>query len=598
MDIQIELQGVTDTLGNLSAEGKFVVQDTESFSRLRLSLVSTSGEAGRLHSFSLSEKSTESGQPWWKVFGQVEDSKEELFCVDGGLLTAGQHVVEFWGSSFEANEQVNIKIELIYDRSDLPELTAEVIQEVQEDGIVNVVCAGISDRLINHLALWIENYVEPTVIDLPNAPGTQMVIKLVPLLPYEDREVSLIASIDPVKESIFITFSVRLTFYLNQQSMPFAEVNVVFSTLLQPMIGHQTTDILALVMKEAKIKSEPLVGILNLDELLQAFGTQEAFNQHLDTVYVNMTSLDNKTPESNFLPSIPYILVLPDTWMQFPGYRGYFQRFVYRTGSVNGRTTGFLFVVLSVHSLLLPPSCLCLPETTYLKEEEPKVKLYPKRNRLDSLEKQCYFMPVDRWYAFGLSQQALNEIVRPLVDRAVQHPTSRGGSIRFDANYWVQIRLQDVKITRGGLKAIMETVEGGGYVSGKIVVSGQTVASVTAGLKITFNGTEISWQVTVRRENAHQYLDARANASIDQIGVDIINTSDPIPARLMSAIVSEIATRQRRSVEVKLADQLNFQLLDHAFRRNSEDNFGLNFVKPFFNENQSLILVGEGTGRG
>ncbi|WP_379143640.1 hypothetical protein [Paenibacillus sp. sgz500992] len=360
---------------------------------------------------------------------------------------------------------LNVDNCIFTDGNDLECKCRELLDELQ---LENSICVALTDTLLSYFSISLrykhtynldeerqiymqieEGYI---IDDVFNSP-TPVTVK-----------------IDPVTELIQFKGVIRLSFYKDTK---FATCEATFSVNSKPNLN---ADYLEFINFQIQIT----VGnfeIQNQNIIDEEYGGTDLFKNYVDTDIIQpMDGRNQNSSELNdIIPGIVNIIDLPDDWRYIEGVTFNFMQFYYRDVQINGMERGCIFIVFTVQSSNLTPECL-------------------SENIMGS--ETIASLDTRRWAAIGITQGAMSEIIKPYIDIVI-HETpfqKKGLGIRAEADYWVNLRLSNFKITDNGFYCDLGTISAGGsaYVAQKVLGEDRYKHSVS--VKVELQSSFVEFQ--------------------------------------------------------------------------------------------------------
>jgi hypothetical protein len=451
----------------------------------------------------------------------------------------------------------------------LAETTRDVIKTAQSSGVRAVVCASISESALTYIAS--EYTPKPATLDLTKNLslniGTIRSLEQPVLIDVVNKRVVF-------RGILYLKFSSKLT-----RSADAAFVQVLVEVIANPVLAQSAISSFQLQVEKCRILDAPEIIISDFDLLKDDYKDQADFEAGAKSIIDEIVNLN--LPYDLVLPTYLARMPLPDHWEQIEGYRLNFLKLDYRScTSPSGGIDNNIFLTFGVQSLNIPSPCIC---------SNSSASLFP--SPLKTLEREV-------WLSLGFSQEALNEIVSPLVNIGFTDTYKKGGVLFGLARYWVKSILRELKITDNSLRGSV-SCEGGGEV--KAGISDKCGKEVAASTKLILNISDvvINWEIVESVKSGGRggnprrniQLDCKPTAKVGSIDVTFDNNNFPLD-QIVSYVYSHIAELGRARLSKAIESVLSFALLRSS--TDTTDGGFLGVIKagePRFFENDCLVLL-------
>lgn len=472
-------------------------------------------------------------------------------------------------------EDINYQLERLSSPFDgeeilgLAETTRNVIKKARSSGVKAVVCASISESALTYI---VSKYTpKPANLDL-----TRNLSLKIGTIPSSDQPVSIDVANKKVvfRGILYLQVSSKLTRGANA-----ALVKVLLEIIANPILAQSAISSFQLQVEECRILGVPEFTIFDLDLLKDDYPNQSDFETAAKSI---IDKIVNRNPPYDLvLPTYLARMPLPDHWEQIEGYRLNFLKLDYRScTSPAGGIDNNIFLTFGVQSLKIPSPCIC-------SSSSPSLLSSP----LENLDREV-------WLSLGFSQEALNEIISPLVNIGFTDTYKKGGTLFGLARYWVKSVFKGLKITDNSLKATV-SCEGGGEV--KAGISDKCGKELAASAKLILNISDVvvNWKIIQsinsggRGESPRRniQLDCKPTANVGRIDVTFDNNNAPLD-QIYSYVSSHIVNPGKNGLAKAIESVLSFVLL-----KSSSDNRDGGFLgvvqegEPRFFKDDCLVLL-------
>lgn len=452
----------------------------------------------------------------------------------------------------------------------------------ESEGIENPFCIGISENLLTYVA-YFTKYMDPKTFPLSEIPNTELKLSIVEGLIFRDISVPIISKIDVLNATIDFSISLRLEFYDTETpAYSFAVADFILQVESQPFMATSNKNHLAISISDIRLYGEITYPTLNSDEVIARFGSIPDFKQYVNSIIEKIRQHQVETEYNNVVPSVFSYMELPNTWKFVEKYEVKFERMYFEEGTLRNEPCGFLFIVFSVKSLMLPPPCLCLPDS-----------------QVDD-DLQHKFSKEDRWITVGISRTSLQEIIKPYShfgQRGDYYFISHKGPVYGEVTYWFQIKAGNFNIKPDGI-IIDITFDSGGHITGYVRSPlGGDFGYEAAKVRVDINKITLQAIVDrrIRRDHERNGLEIYVKPHVE-ISDPKLEIEGPIPWPI-SEVVEKILEDFGSAEVAKLENQVNQGMTIPLFmsRIPLYGEFGFYFDRVDFFEESSIIITGIGT---
>jgi hypothetical protein len=450
----------------------------------------------------------------------------------------------------------------------LAETTRDVIKKAKSTGVKAVVCASISESALTYIA----SEYAPTSVTRNLTKNLSLEIGTILSSDYP-------VLIDVVNKKIVFKGILYLQVYSLTKGENAAFVKVLLEVTSNPVLAQSAINSFQIQVEKCQILGVPEFTIYNLDLLIEDYPDLSAFETAAKSIIDKI--VNQNEPYGLIIPTYLARMPLPEHWEHIEDYRLNFLKMDYRSCiSPSGGIDNNIFLTFGVQSLKIPAPCIC---------SNPPPSLLT--STLKNLDREV-------WLSLGFSQEALNEIVSPLVNIGFTDTYKKGGTLFALARYWVKSTLRELKITDNSLKGTVDC-EGGGEV--KAGVSDKCGKELAASAKLILNISDaaVDWKIVQGSEwggrggapSRNIQLDCKPTASVGRIDVTFDNNNAPLD-QILSYVSSHISDLGRKGLSKAIEAVLSFVLL----RSSSDSRSGgfLGVVKkgePRFFKNDCLVLL-------
>jgi hypothetical protein len=471
-----------------------------------------------------------------------------------------------------------------------------ILQKSQTEGIENPLCIGINENLLSFLGRNIED-LKSKILPLADISNTELKVSIYEGLKFRNSNVPIIFKIDATNNNINFLISLRFEFYdINTPTLPFAIAEFILKVEAEPFMATSHKNFLAISIKQVQLDGGISYPALDPDEIIRRFGSIPNFKQYVDQIIEKISEVHVESDFNNILPSIFSAIELPNTWRYVERYEVRFEKIYYEQGTIADEPRGFLFIVFSVKSLMLPPPCQCIPRLQ--ENDDSNMRTLLDRPSKDNEDGDNY-RGDDTWITFGLSLAALQEIIKPYTHYAQRIDNtflSRDDVVYGDVSYWFQFQAGDLKINPNGL-GIDITFDTGGTITAyvKDPVLGGEFGYKAVDIRLIID--KISLQAIVKQrlnpERRGHEIYVQPHVEISKPNLEI---RGPIPwpiSEIIEEVIERIGDQELNNLESKVNNGLAFSLF--LSRVPIKGDFGLYLERTDFYENSSIVITGTGT---
>lgn len=237
-----------------------------------------------------------------------------------------------------------------------------------------------------------------------------------------------------------------------------------------------------------------------------------------------------------------------------------------------GATNGCLFVVFTVQSTNKPFPCNCDDFADF--------------TNLSQLNNSR------RHVAIGISQDALFEIMKPLVDNAlnISYIDSTGnGEIHAEVSYWIKGYLTDLKLLKDGIDCKFNQTEAGGYIAAAVRVLKRDIWKRKYGVKIQLDNTVIDFkrfQLITSNKDSDIKISTQPEVIIENINVEF----SP-PTQELEWLIEIIVNTHKDKLNKIIQSSLKLTSFKKPRQRFINGIMETEFAYAEFFENSSMILT-------
>ncbi|ONG91614.1 hypothetical protein BKK40_08760 [Bacillus cereus] len=507
-DILLELngKGKSDENGVSEITFQFELKNREALSRFKLNIVPNN------NSSEIIEFGIEITSCIFREYFEISPHTEKSFFFSGGegkILSEGNYTAKLKLKNLRPNEEYDVELKIMKDFSSLPSISKAALLEAQAQGMENCICFTISDHFLNSIT---HRNMSHFYIEKELSNGMCMKLTFPEKDPWYEGKVSYLFKIHG-DEKIDFKINLELSLFKDRATMeegkhPFACIGIPFILELVPHITKGTDEYLELKMSNVKIQMKPDVEIPIMEQLQVYFPNMASFEAFILLTIEEMSSGDEKKLFGDTFLIILDRIALPSNWGTMGKTKAYFEKFYYRNGYINGQSSGFLVAVFSVYTLV---SC----------SEIKTANLYD--NPLSSIQSfsECESQFLSSRLGIGISQSALNEIIKPFRSYVVENSYSGGGDLSWEVSHWVRSGIDKVKITETGLDVQIPGIEGGGKLSARYKVRGIKLWRASASIKIDFEDVDLALSIGIEKKDSFIGVVLGAKIDIGDIDVEV-----------------------------------------------------------------------------
>lgn len=527
------------------------------------------------------------------------------------LAAGSNYKLALYVQNFDEGEELAITVDLLELDTTLARVTKDVLMDAEKKLGINAMAFGISEATFTSL---ITAYFTAPKMKVGQTAGLSMTLSL----EWDDWPPWPYIKID-IDTKVFVIYGdLCLTFVpVNGGKYPEA-VAIARATLelrCRPAMVTSTEDTLQLQFDSATLSNLD-VSIYDEAPILVEF---ESIPDFKEAVAVYVDQLVTRTGPLGFaLPAYLKSRAIPDHWNHVMNMELNFCQFDYRNVSVHGYTIAYLFVVFSVRGLDLQMPCPCERELAAVREAQEvsaaalEVDASTARvvnaqalaaslglgRRAGKLPTAPYFniIVAAQVSSIGISQNAFQQIARPIGDMGFDESVSKGGTIYVSARAWGRSTLKSAEILSDGIKAVIDVkAEGTARAAIKNDCGGGDIASASGRLRITVNDSSVQWRLRITRGSIRPYLltiDADPTVSIGKPDVKFESTLDPPSPlnRVDDWIFERLAISIKPILEIIATGKAKLHLI------RLEENNGeitLQFVDDVFFQGEAAVVMGQ-----
>jgi len=535
-------------------------------------------------------------------------------------LKKGKNTLNVRANGFRSNIDVTITLTMFFEDTNIIKLTDDVLNKAKSDPQINnknVVCCAISDKLIEFLIKGIIFYQSNEVGFDFEIPTTTTIMKA-----YLKRQI-VDTDPDPIqvhilsdKKYIQIIFRIYLGFRLKTSNDEYAIVESEFKVNIIPEMRKHASELLKIKATDAELTFNKIT--LRKDAIInQQFPPTPTnpntstnpipvFTATVQNILGNIKNVtDISVNYSTIIPNFIQFVEFPDAWNRTEDFLVFFEKFYWEKGLVEGIESGYLFPVFTVKGLT--DICQCSDK---------------KDLNIQSITPSQNFPTYDysfKWFAFAFSQESLNEIANPMVNKLNKHQQKKISTTVWpiyaegEYDYYLQVKLNKITIIENGLYFDFDfaSVEGKITINAKdkavghkfgpwyisLTVSIENVSDLTTIEIEEFKESEIVGKWEPPKINHFIRLYTKHNLSIGKITANV-DTNTPIEISAANWVLNHLLNYIESSpymwfIQLDINSQLNKRPYLIIY---SQDSYArmtkLGYVDTIFNENSSLILLG------
>ncbi|MEI4603302.1 hypothetical protein WAG19_15500 [Bacillus cereus] len=443
---------------------------------------------------------------------EISPCKEEDFLfLDGAgtFLNAGHHTFTLTINNLPPNEGYSVSLKIWKDRSDLANISKNALIEAEGEGIENCLSFTISDHLLNSLSVYSLN-VRRFFIEKELDNGMYVKITFPDNLSWNGHPAPYLFNIHE-NEKIDLTTTPKIDLYKNRTTRdPFASIETRFAMEIEPNISRGTDEFLELHLNNAVLQVEPDVPIYNSDELKDFFPDEVSFKNFTKDVTDGMSSGDEHNSWGDTFLILLDRIIIPSSWGDMGETKAYFEKFYYKNGYINGKRAGFLIAMFSIYTI---SDCGESMPMDYTGKNLSDVKSYNK----------CDIQYLHNRIGIGVSQDAINEIIKPFHSYVVPGGFSGGGDLSWEVSYWIKSGINNIQITNKGFDVSIPGIEGGGKLEAKYKTRGITWWRASAALTMEFEDVDIFLSIYISDDRRALGLGARIDIGHLDVKVEVHN---------------------------------------------------------------------------
>jgi hypothetical protein len=619
----IEFSGMSDSSGNINFDSNIEMQTWKAFKKYKIDIIvpnprTTSIDLcftrivpngyGQKCTVVNEHRSTEGSFP-----GYIALRKGKNFF---NVKTSGIRI-------FRKKINVTITLTMFFEDTNTIELTDQVINKAKNDSEIkdkNVVCAAISDRLIESLLMGrLENHDRDYKVgfDFEVLNNPQSMMRAYVKLPQKEGDPSPFSiRIFPVEQYIFMEITIYFSFILKSTNQEYAIGECKFEVKITPELRKDSSEVLKIKAKEAKFDEGKIQVYPIIDAILnQQFPPTNPIRPYVIQIANYIKNVTNTSINfSLIIPNFIHFIEFPHDWNRTEDFLIFFKKFYWKKGIVEGREAGFLFPVFTVKGLTGIYPCLDDKENSNI-QRSIKSKTFLNR-QLDLLPFWSYHW----WFAFAFSQESLNEIANTMIKNKVNkheriskpktiQPVYAEGTLEYS----LELKLNKITILDNELHFEFEFASAGGRLSLKaknkitgaaiddwhfslsLIFRGVSVLS-TIGIE-EFNEPDIPSEGDIPRNNWFIRIHTSHDVSIEQpIEVDLdISSINPAVDWVIDKILGYVADKYKDKVESIANKSLNNRPHLINIKSIGDDETHMpddQYIDTVFNKNSSLILIG------
>ena len=463
-------------------------------------------------------------------------------------------------------------------QTDLVQVSQQVIASAQTRNRRAIFSQGLSEKGIEECieTAWYPR--APVAFDVPGVSGVKVLAS--PGLPYHLPDYSpyyTTVEIDVDQKLISISVTAQLSF-VNPQNLRevYAYGYVMFTVTATPELATGASNTLQFKFRSAKIVLGPIYEVEIPARINALFGSVTAFQNKLTEIANKLR--DRQDQFAGTLPAYVESMTMPDNWNQVDGYELTFVKMDYRRVTVDGTPVGYLFLVFSVKSLMLPVPCYC-EETNRISDEKGAEQKLRKnrRSRLMAPFNEALLTVAEEEKRYGVisfSQEALAEITKPQVEIGQSDSVSTGGAIYGRAQYWYKTTLANVRVLQDGISASVAFTADGSVKAAVRDNCGNDVASASSKIRFRYDPSTVKWTVSLTEEpdpdtpdEKRKRLLAKASANMGRLTISIDNNVPPID-EIASWVTTKLVDLFDDQIERAIASKATFTLVTHDNYKN------------------------------
>lgn len=387
------------------------------------------------------------------------------FCFRNTVPLKGKNEIILDAYYFEENAEITVNLTLKFITiNDIQHLTKEVLDEAITRNWDNPYCCGLSDDTFNYMSKELYNLCQK---DFPLNEPSETFLRI-----YVEGYPQL--KIDASRKLLEISIGLNIEFWSQAiADKPYAKAFIMFIVDVEPAAITTSYEGLGLLISDIKYDSNDIEpDIVNSEELLRQFGTESNFRMKYNSI---IQEIVDKNPDADvtddttlnmILPSVVSTISPVEEWPTIDGCRSIFKGFVYKSGNIEDRKVGFLFIVFSIYSLEVCSPCICTDDNL----QSNSLKVDFNRGLGGNFEKvyKSGEVCLDRCGTIGISQDALKEILHPMLNQASEKKEVRKNDLfRAELNFWNQVFLENVQFTNTGIDVNLKKIEAGAEVTVK-----------------------------------------------------------------------------------------------------------------------------------
>ncbi|PFB88607.1 hypothetical protein [Bacillus thuringiensis] len=409
--------------------------------------------------------------------------KEFLFNDGAGVfLNPGDHIFKLTINNLPPNEGYSVEINVWKDQSDLANISKNALLEGADEGIENGICFTISDHLLNSLGIYSLNSFFFIEKELEN--GMYIKLTFPKNLLWNENLTPYLVQIDE-SDGVNLKTTPKLDLYKNKTSTdPFASIETRFTLEIRPSISRGTDEYLEFHLRRASLEASPNTPIYIPEEFKEFFPNEADFDTFINEVTGGISSGDKE----NFLGDTLLILldriIIPSSWRDMGKTEAYFKKFYYKDGYINGKRAGFLVAMFSIYTI---SGCNENNSIDYTENNHSNLQ-----SNID-----CDIEYLHQRFGIGVSQDAINEIVKPYHSYIVPSGYNGGGDLSWAVSYWVKSGIDNIQITNKGFDVSIPGIEGGGKLDAKYRTRGINWWKASAALTMRFEDVHISFSIYI-----------------------------------------------------------------------------------------------------
>ncbi|AQR95590.1 hypothetical protein [Clostridium saccharoperbutylacetonicum] len=448
----------------------------------------------------------------------------------------------------------------------------EFIAEIKAT-IPNAACFALSDKLLTYYTKTLQTYNSENIV-LDKDRNIYLAIRA----KTDSSNDNIQANIKINVEEECIEFTVNLLFFFFKDNTNFATVDVQFLLKSKPNMNIDYIEFQTFEIRVLTYQTNQSIKVIDQNILNQEYGDINQFVIYVNNLLDEFADINNFDSQvKGILPALINIIELPSDWRYFEGIILESPNFYYRHVRLMGEDSGCLYITFSVRSLNRPYPCVC-------------------DNLNDSNNMDVSSVPINskRWIVMGISEGAMFEIFKPIVDNKlnIYHSDSSGnGEIRAELSYWISGYLNNLRLLKNGIHCEVDNLNSGGYVAAAIRVLKRDIWKKKVGIELKLNDVQVDFidfkfGSTPYEEGNRFKIIVQPKVAIGDINVEL----QPDISEL--EWVSELIMNGNKAlIEKKAEESLKFSPFNKPNERYPTGIMITEYSAVDFFENSSLVLI-------